>query len=124
MFDEQLEEMKKEVYEKDDKKKIIKAALLVLGAIIIIVSFFLIKSKVDYTSNSGKLEKYAKDYYEQNMRSVNVASGYSVTLRMLEAANKYDLDYFEKCDDKNTKVDIIVDKNGDITKTDVIIECK
>ena len=52
---------------------------------------------IEKTKNYSK-EKYDsyKDYYEQNMRSVNVASGYSVTLRMLEAANKYDLDYFEK----------------------------
>lgn len=123
LFDEKLEDMEKEVYEKDDKKKIIKAVLLVLGALIVIIMFFAFKSKIDYTNNSEKLEKYAREYYEENMRSINIASGYTVTLRMLEAVEEYELDYFEDCDDKETKVDILVDDNGDITKTTVKINC-
>jgi len=98
--------------------------MIVVFALAIITIFFLIKSKFDYSSNSEKLEKYAKDYYEKNMRSVNVASGYTVTLKMLKASDEYDLDYFGECNDKKTNVDIIVDRNGDITKTKVNINCK
>jgi len=124
MFDEELEKFEKEVYEKDDKKKLIKAVLIVFGAIVLIAIFFLIKSKLDYKNNSENLDKYARDYYEENMRGVNVAAGYSVTLRMLEATEKYDLKYFEECDDKKTVVNIAVDEDGNITKTSVKVDCK
>lgn len=124
MFDEELEKMKDDVYGKDDKKKLVKAAAIVVVTLVLILIFFLVKSKVDYNTNSDNLEKYAREYYNENMRTVNSASGYVVNLQMLESTKKYDLKYFEKCDKKDTNVDIYVNNAGEIISTKAHIKCK
>ena len=124
MFDEKLEEMQNNVYGNDDKQKIKKLIIICVIVLIIVLIGLFIKSKIDYSKNSENLEKYAVDYYNENMKSANPAAGYVVNLQMLESVDKYDLDYFKKCDKTDTTVDIYVDQIGEITKTQVHIKCK
>lgn len=121
MFEEKLEEMKNEVY---GKKNGLKTLIVLMFAILLIIMIFVFKSKIDYNVNKENLEKYAKEYYNENMKSVNPAAGYVISLQMLESSSKYDLKYFEKCDKKETSVDIYVDEKGKILSTKTHIKCK
>lgn len=122
MFEEKLEEMKKDVYGKNNN--IIKTVIVILLALTVLILMFVLKSKIDYNTNKENLEKYAKEYYNENMKSVNPAAGYVISLQMLESVSKYDLKYFEKCDKKETSVDIYVDEKGNILSTKTHIKCK
>lgn len=124
MFDEKLEEMKNSVYENDDKKKIIKLIIICAVVLIIVLIGLFIKSKIDYSNNVKNLEKYATEYYNENMKSANPAAGYVVSLQMLEGVDKYDLKYFKKCDKTETAVDIYVDEIGEIIKKEAHLKCK
>ncbi len=124
MFDEKLEEMQNDVYGNDDKQKIRKLMIICAIVLVIILIGLFIKSKIDYSNNSKNLEKYASEYYNENMKSANLAAGYVVNLQMLESVDKYDLDYFKKCDKTDTNVDIYVDEIGEIIKTKANIKCK
>lgn len=117
-----MDEKNKEIIPIDrDKKKIMITVAVGIMAVLLIVTVLAIKSKKDYEKNTQAIDKYAREYYNKNMRNVNPAASYSVNLKMLE--KKYELKYFEKCDKTSTYVEIFVDKKGKIVGTKTNIEC-
>ena len=122
-MEEQLEEMRNEVYGKDDKKKVIIGIAIIIIFVVLIITFFSIKGKMDLDENSKNLDKYAREYYNENMKSANPGAAYVVNLNMLESTGKYQLKYFKKCDKRDTYVDIFVDDKGNITETKTHVKC-
>ena len=123
-MNEKLSEMRDEIYKKDDKGKKIKAIVIIVIVIAVFTTALVIKNKIDYNKNVENFEKYAKEYYENNMKSANPASIYVVNLEMLQNDKNYDVSYFKKCDQKKTNLNILVDNQGNIKSTKTNIKCK
>ncbi len=116
-----------------EKKKSGKGKLIIITVIIILIAAVIAGLYFYDRQNTKKMteamEGPALDYYDKYMSANTGASAYKVTLSMLEKANQngenYNLSALEKCESQSTYALINIDYyNGQVTKTDVKLDCK
>lgn len=74
------------------------------------------------------MEKYAKRYYEENMKNVVGQNGYEISIKALKKYNdvygeEYDLSSLEKCKDSSYTT-VILNSSKTIKKYEHHLDCK
>lgn len=77
-----------------------------------------------------QIKKYATDYYESNMKNLvlganaHIISLDSLYMAVADSRANYDLKEFDKCSKESSNVTFKVDKDNNITETEINLDCK